>query len=607
MRGLRDGAVPSLLRENSLPGGLVYRPDPYAVERIEVIKRPVAIAGGGASVGGLINRQLKVADGEQHCEAILTADPFGFFRAGVDIGGAFDPAGNTSGRLVVVGGAGDGERDRESNENLHVLGSLLFNIGANTQFTLQAQVVDRGGNPANGVAIDPRSDGLPDLDRTQSLIRDDDDVFIDQQHYSGQADLVHQFLDDLTLTARVGYAETDGDQVQIYPFTYSGLDPSGEINVYAGYTDDDYTRFAGDIFLTKTFNLFGQESAIVGGIDYFEQRQDFLRTFNFLGTENLFDISTPFSAPDTVQEEIVFIDNETALDQFGAYLQVVLRPTPQLTLNGGVRYDTFDQDSEVARRNVGGDGNAGSIGASANEVTWRAGASYQVTPSVTAYCSYATSFLANAFSLTADNSFIDPEQGEQFEVGLRTSLFDDRLNATVAAYTIDRIGVPIFDFDNFGFFVPGGEGSYDGIEVELAGEPIEGLRILGANAYLDAQITEDGDPNTGNLTINVPDHRLSIFSSYEWQEGPLKGFGVGGRVEYQSEAPFITAEDPGLAPSFVTLDLTAFYRDILPGADLHVYAQNVTDETFYPVGGQPTGFGGFGSVRTATASLVWGF
>lgn len=611
LRGLEDSAIPSLLRENSLPGGLTYRPDPYSIERIEVIKGPAAIAGGGAVVGGLINRQLKVADGGEYSEAILTADTFGFFRAGIDVGGTLDEAETTSGRLIVVGGAGNDERDLSDRENFQILGSLNFEIGSATQLTVQGQYLFRGGNPSNGVEFNNQTDGLPDLDPQQSLIRDDEDVLINQDHHSGQIDLVHEFLDDLTLTARLGYAETDGAQVQIYPFNYgAGLPADGVANVYAGFTGNDFSRFAGDVFLTKTFDFLGQDSSIVVGVDYFEQRQDFVRTFNFLGTEDLFNISTPFSAPDDVRENITFIDNETSLDQFGAYTQVILRPTPELTLMGGLRYDTFEQDSALVRDTVAGAGISGDVDGNSNAFTWRAGASYEVMPEVTLYGSYATSFLANTFAITIDNSLLDPEQGEQFEVGLKTSLFDDRLSATLAAFTIDRTNTPIADPNatpGLAAFTTGGDDAFDGIELELAGEPIEGLRILGAYTYIDARIVEDGNPATGVRRSAVPDHRISLFGTYEFEQGALQGFGFGGRVEFQSRAPFTSLENSGFAPSYVTFDLTAFYRDILPGADLRIYVQNVTDETFFPVGGNVNGFGGFGPVRNATASLIWDF
>ncbi|MEM9532407.1 MAG: TonB-dependent receptor plug domain-containing protein, partial [Pseudomonadota bacterium] len=155
IRGVTDSRVPSIVRENSLSGGVNYRPDPYSIERVEVIKGPSAISGGGAPVGGLINRILKSAVPESRNEAFFAADSYGQVRGGVDINQPLTEAGNVFGRVVVAGITGDLPYQRTDYESIQVTPSLLFDNGGNTVFSLHGNFFQNGGAPPSLPSFPP--------------------------------------------------------------------------------------------------------------------------------------------------------------------------------------------------------------------------------------------------------------------------------------------------------------------------------------------------------------------------------------------------------------------------------------------------------------------
>ena len=62
---------------------------------------------------------------------------------------------------------------------------------------------------------------------------------------------------------------------------------------------------------------------------------------------------------------------------------------------------------------------------------------YDLTPDVMAYGSYTKGFKAGGYALNSVKNEFDPETVDAFEVGLKGSLFDRRLNFALAAYRSD--------------------------------------------------------------------------------------------------------------------------------------------------------------------------
>jgi iron complex outermembrane receptor protein len=96
------------------------------------------------------------------------------------------------------------------------------------------------------------------------------------------------------------------------------------------------------------------------------------------------------------------------------------------------------------------------------------------------------------------------------------------------------------DPENFSIQV--GEIRSRGIEFDLSGEPLPGLRLIATYALTDSKITEDTRPEfVGERTINVPLHSGSLWAVYEVQKGSLQGLGLGAGV-------FVVGERTGNFP-----------------------------------------------------------
>ena len=334
-------------------------------------------------------------------------------------------------------------------------------------------------------------------------------------------------------------------------------------------------------------------------------------TYQVLGVDNILNPQIRFEAPDDIAINNEFRDIDLDVDQTGVYGQLVLRPIDRLTVIGGVRFDMLNQSAD--QRNVLV--SAGTIGLSDIETdddafTWRLGASYEIIDNVMVYASYSEAFLNNADAVTRSGEFLDAEEGQQYEAGLKADLFNDTMFFTASFFDITRQNVAGIDPQDFRFASARGEETIQGVEFELAGEPLPGLNILGAYTYIDAEITDDGLPAgapgqfDGNTPPAATENQFSFFVNYEFQNGPLEGFGISGNVFYKDDI-FLDLPNQATADGYVVLGASAFYN-FDNGLSIRIAGRNLTDELYIP-GQEGINYVRFGERRHAVISISKAF
>src|SRR3546814_1020715 len=86
--------------------------------------------------------------------------------------------------------------------------------------------------------------------------------------------------------------------------------------------------------------------------------------------------------------------------------------------------------------------------------TGRVGALYELTDQFSPYVSVSQSFQPQSPDvIDVDGQALDPEEGLQYEAGIKGSFLDDRLLVTASVYQIEKKNVAVFDdalFDETG-------------------------------------------------------------------------------------------------------------------------------------------------------------
>ncbi|KMO23001.1 TonB-dependent receptor, partial [Methylobacterium indicum] len=257
------------------------------------------------------------------------------------------------------------------------------------------------------------------------------------------------------------------------------------------------------------------------------------------------------------------------------YAQDQIALSPEWKAMVGVRFDFFEQAFRERTTGVRND-------QTYFAATPRAGLVYQPLPELSLYAYVGTSFRPNIGPDAAASSFngpFAPETGLGYEVGTKLDLYDGRLSLTGAAFRVERQNVLTADPNNSGFSIAAGAVRSQGFEFTAAGQLSPSVKVLAGYVFADAVVTKDNVLPVGAPLINVPRHSGSLLAVYEAQEGPWKGFGIGGGARAVGERAGDANGGAFRLPGYIAVDALAYYKWENFRFGLNV--ENVFDTTYY--------------------------
>lgn len=172
---------------------------------------------------------------------------------------------------------------------------------------------------------------------------------------------------------------------------------------------------------------------------------------------------------------------------------------------------------------------------SADSTTFSGGLVYHLNPEkkLTIYANANSSFIPE-FRRQPDGTALDPEEGNQKELGFRYSLMNHRIQGLVAVYEILQQNVVQPDptrTDDDWFIQTDGIRSR-GFEFNLNARVTDAWSVMGGYAYNDSR-----DEQTGVRTMYAPYHMLTAFNRYTFNTGALRGLNVSVGSIYIGDRP----------------------------------------------------------------------
>ena len=548
-------------------------PELANIEQIEVLKGPAAILFGTVEPGGVINLVSEQPLSETAYAIDVGLGNRELIEGSLDAGGPLDEDGRVRYRLNVLRRDEDYFRDFDiDTERFFLAPTLSWDISDRTDLTLDFEFRD-DERPADFglVAIGNEVADIP-LDR---VLGDLEDIFEGKFLRAGYR-LEHRFSDSWKLRNFAYFTRYESEFRSASSFF-------GQLDETTGDTTLNFFSLSqpSDTYEVQT-NIVGEFATgpinhrLLAGFDFY-RRED-----NGLGRIDLFN---PFSfnifnpvyglvpRPDFDQLP-VFLDQDINLNSYGFYIQDQIALADNLKVLGGLRYETFDQESINGPTTL----NPASSETNTNDDAFspRLGIVYQPVEPLSLFASYSRSFSPNA-ARTVAGDIIDPEEGEQFEVGARAELLDGRFIASVAYFDITKQNVATPDPNNFLFSIPTGEQRSQGVEVDLIGEISSGWNIVANYAYTDTEITEDNSGLEGNELFGVPEHNFNLWTTYDIQSGPLEGLGFGIGFNAVGDRFGDNANSFVLEDYFLTNAAISYQRD---NWEIGVNIRNLFDEDY---------------------------
>lgn len=174
---------------------------------------------------------------------------------------------------------------------------------------------------------------------------------------------------------------------------------------------------------------------------------------------------------------------------------------------------------------------------------------------------------------------IPPLKTKQVEVGTKWNL--GHWSHTLALYQITKPST-INVYEGNSYYLDGeGEQRNRGVEYNVYGEVVNGVRLLGGVAYTDGILTRTSNGvNQGNTAFASPHWKLNAGA--EWDVGLVPGFTISALAIYTSKA-YLNSANTQTVPSWTRFDLGARYatRVRATPVTLRFNVQNVFNRAYW--------------------------
>ena len=542
----------------------------YNVEQVEILRGPNALLFGRGGTGGIINRVTKKA---------VLGEQFGSFDFGVDDFGSTDlaldyniqSAENSALRINLHVDALENHRDFYDGDRVGLNPTLRVALSDNTTLDLSYEyadherMIDRGIPTANGVPVEALDNivfGTSDINLTTL----EADIF--------RGSLTHNFSE----TSKGIFSVTSSEFEKLYQNLYaSGYNLATNVVTLDGYRDP--TERENLIISGNLINEFQTGSAthtlLIGAelIDTdnknhrydsywsttMKDKESFNTTrplniaVNSAGVSTNVNFNTKLKSKTTSDIEVTSI-----------YIQDQIDVNDNLKLMLGGRLDQFDITVDDIKAGT-------SQSRDDDEFSPRAGVIFKPQDNVSLYLSYSESFLPRSGEqfkkLSASSAALDPDVYENSEIGVNWDITNDL--SLRASYFDSEQTVATRDESGEAAEIVGLQ--VDGIELEIKGQVNDQLYVQFGYSDMDGKTSSGGEPR------EIPDHTISLWTTYQVNDK----FGYGLGVTRQGESN-ISNNKPGLVlPDYTRVDFAAFY-EISEDLSIQLNIENLTDELYFP-------------------------
>lgn len=579
-------AQPSLI--NGLPGLTSGNLDLANVEEIQVIKGPSATLFGGSfySYGGMINTITKKPYFDFGGEASYNIGSFGLNRIAIDVNTPLSKTERIAFRLNTAYHTENSFQDAGFKKSFFIAPSLTYEVNDKLTFQVMTEILQEERAVAPVFFHSDRINPLLYKDVASLNLNNDlsfmsNDLTIKNPRFNLQAQMLYKLSPKWTSQTVIsrGTAKSDGYYTYIWDDNYGDnyFDQYFHKEQQSATTTDFQQNFNGD------FKIGSLRNRLLIGVDFFHR--------------NIVDNGSGWAPVRQVtpqQAEVEYVDQATGdtippvyLSQalvdnvlagtgsntsnisnssYSAYISEVLNIAPNLIAMASVRADYFVSKGERSTKED--DFNQFALSP-------KFGLVYQpVLDKVSLFANYMNAFINVAPQSTydADGNFLGvksfkPEHANQWEVGVKTNLFNDKLNVTVSYYDI-RVADRVYpDPANQNNSIQGGEVSSKGFEIDLNAHPLPGLSLIAGYSHNRTEIvtgaTNDFYNEPGRRPGGQgPQDQANLWANYKFTTGALKNFGLGFGGNYAGEYVVIDNSATGVftLPSYVLLNASAFYN-----------------------------------------------
>ncbi|PWK22357.1 iron complex outermembrane receptor protein [Arcicella aurantiaca] len=202
-----------------------------------------------------------------------------------------------------------------------------------------------------------------------------------------------------------------------------------------------------------------------------------------------------------------------------------------------------------------------------------------------------------------------PLESDLKEIGIKSSLFQNRINLTASIYEINQKNILMNANDPTqpDLLVQRGADRSRGFEIDLAGYILQNWQINASYSFIDAKIMTDfNEKLNGERKENVPVNSANIWSRYNFESNSIfRDLALGIGLQYSgSKIPWFSRAFE--VPAYTLVDVAFYYTPAKSNFQLAINMNNLLNETYW-IGAQNYLRLFPGSPRNTTLTLTYKF
>lgn len=513
--------------------------DMQGVESIQVIRGVAAITQGVTnslgSPGGVINIITKTPKFINTTNIGFRYGSWDTFRPTLDFQRVLDKNGKVAVRLNVAYQKNHSFTNHVKGERIYVNPSVAFRPDDKTEFILQMDYLNNERTPNRGT-INLANDGIYAIYDVKEKFFGFESDKTEEISYSYMISADRKLSDKFKI--RAAYMAMDNENESL---ATGRLNTIGKNNINYAMRKRTVGKSGGKD-LSKVFQVdFIGHDIKTGILKHtfqvgFDWRQSQIETYTYSDDIDIDVINTIEDFTNTLtptqlnQVNAIKKTGSTinaATPTIGVMAQEVLEFTEYVKLSGGIRYSKFNGNSQKGKK-----------------YAWNPSVGLMISPikNINVYASYTTSTdLRNNNNPLLNGGTVGASTSEQWETGIKTDWFDEKLRFNVNFYRIylNNLSYRITDTsgNNTPFYGLAGNLKRKGIEAELVGKILPELEIMAGYSYLDAQYKKSPSYVDGSAPIMTAKHTANGWVNYTFRNGILKGLNFGGGIYYVGKRP----------------------------------------------------------------------
>ena len=495
-------------------------------DRVEILKGATGLLTGAGAPGATINLIRKKPTREFKASIDVGAGSWDNYRTQVDVSGPLTDSGNIRGRAVAAYQDKHSFMDRYERKTGVYFGTLEADLSDDTLLTLGFDYQNNDPHASGWSGSRPLFDRNGErIDVKRSYNNGANWSRWEQTTQSVFATLEHSFANGWVgkgqLTHQVNSYDAPLGSVMSGPFPATGLS-SIYANKFTGNTRTD----AADAYFSGPFSLAGREHELVIGASassaHWKGKDYGNPTFLSANVIDFWNFDGKTTEPDWGAPTQY---NDTTTRQTAGYISARFNLTDDLNLLLGTRLANYWLTGDYHTTETG-------------RLVPYVGVTYDLNDNFTAYASYTDIFMPQTYNRDRNNKVLEPDEGKNYEVGIKGEFYGGRLNTSLAYFEVHESNraEPDAEYNadptnpSILYASVGTKAKAKGFEAEMSGELAPGWQ---AQAGFTHKVIRGSDDE--KISTWEPEDQLSLYTTYKFK-GPLDRLTIGGGARWQNRS-----------------------------------------------------------------------